>query len=273
MGERAGEALSVRIADYPFWLITARSMQYSWGGNVGIQLIKEVADNVAGHGNVVMNRGAAERLGIADGDLVEVRSPLNETKGRVMLCEGIRPDTLLMIGQFDHWATPFAKDFHAPSMNALVPMLLDLTDATGSSADLVKVKITTLGERSMTRWAMVADLERCVGCQTCTAACRHANATSPAVQWRKVLDIEAGTYPNVSRIFVPVGCQHCADPPCMHVCPTTATRQRADGIVTSTTTSASAAPIARSPVPTRHGSSFMSSILLMMRPLRTRLSV
>jgi Fe-S-cluster-containing dehydrogenase component/DMSO reductase anchor subunit len=84
----------------------------------------------------------------------------------------------------------------------------------------------------MTRWAMVADLERCVGCQTCTAACRHANATSPAVQWRKVLDIEAGTFPNVSRTFVPVGCQHCADPPCMHVCPTTATRQRADGIVT-----------------------------------------
>lgn len=84
----------------------------------------------------------------------------------------------------------------------------------------------------MTRWAMVADLERCVGCQTCTAACRHANATPPAVQWRKVLDIEAGAYPNVSRIFVPVGCQHCADPPCMHVCPTTATRQRADGIVT-----------------------------------------
>jgi len=84
----------------------------------------------------------------------------------------------------------------------------------------------------MTRWVMLADLERCVGCQTCTAACRHANATSPAVQWRKVLDIEAGTYPNVSRTFVPVGCQHCNDPPCMHVCPTTATRQRTDGIVT-----------------------------------------
>ena len=84
----------------------------------------------------------------------------------------------------------------------------------------------------MTRWTMVADLERCVGCQTCTAACRHANATSPAVQWRKVLDVEAGAFPNVSRTFVPVGCQHCADPPCMHVCPSTATRQRADGIVT-----------------------------------------
>jgi phenylacetyl-CoA:acceptor oxidoreductase subunit 1 len=79
---------------------------------------------------------------------------------------------------------------------------------------------------------MIADLERCVGCQTCTAACRHANATSPAVQWRKVLDVESGTYPNVHRTFVPVGCQHCADPPCVPVCPTGATRQRADGIVT-----------------------------------------
>jgi phenylacetyl-CoA:acceptor oxidoreductase len=137
----------VRIEDYPFWLLTARSMQYSWGGNVGIQLIKEVADNVAGHGSVVMNHAAAEKLGIDDGDRVEVRSPLNRTEGRVMLCEGIRPDTLLMIGQFDHWATPFAKEFAAPSMNALMPMLLDLTDATGSSADLVKVTVTRLGAR------------------------------------------------------------------------------------------------------------------------------
>jgi phenylacetyl-CoA:acceptor oxidoreductase subunit 1 len=79
---------------------------------------------------------------------------------------------------------------------------------------------------------MIADLERCVGCQTCTAACRHANATSPAVQWRRVLDVEVGDYPHVSRTFVPVGCQHCADPPCMHVCPSTATRRRPDGIVT-----------------------------------------
>jgi phenylacetyl-CoA:acceptor oxidoreductase subunit 1 len=84
----------------------------------------------------------------------------------------------------------------------------------------------------MTRWAMVADLRRCVGCQTCTASCRHANATPPGVQWRRVLDVETGEYPDVRRTFLPVGCQHCADPPCLTVCPTTATRKRADGIVT-----------------------------------------
>lgn len=84
----------------------------------------------------------------------------------------------------------------------------------------------------MTRWAMVADLRRCVGCQTCTASCKHANATPPGVQWRRVLDIEVGEYPDVQRAFVPMGCQHCDEPACVPVCPTQATRKRADGIVT-----------------------------------------
>lgn len=84
----------------------------------------------------------------------------------------------------------------------------------------------------MTRYAMVADLNRCVGCQTCTAACKHANATAPGVQWRKVLDFEVGEFPQVNRAFIPVGCMHCEDPPCMDVCPSTATKKRDDGIVT-----------------------------------------
>jgi phenylacetyl-CoA:acceptor oxidoreductase len=66
----------------------------------------------------------------------------------VILRRGIRPDTLLMIGQFDHWVTPFAKDQGTPSMNRLVPMLMDLTDATGSGADLVRVKVTAGGGAS-----------------------------------------------------------------------------------------------------------------------------
>ncbi len=84
----------------------------------------------------------------------------------------------------------------------------------------------------MTRWVLVADLRVCVGCQTCTASCKQANATSPDVQWRRVLDFETGNFPDVGRVFVPVGCMHCEQPPCMDVCPSTATGQRDDGIVT-----------------------------------------
>ncbi len=83
----------------------------------------------------------------------------------------------------------------------------------------------------MTRWAMAVDLNRCVGCQTCTAACKHVNATAPGVQWRKVLDFEVGEFPDVHRAFIPVGCMHCDNPPCLDVCPSTATKKRDDGIV------------------------------------------
>jgi phenylacetyl-CoA:acceptor oxidoreductase len=125
----------------PFWLLTSRSMQYAWGGNVGMQMIKEVADNIAGHGGVIMNAGEARKRGIRDGDWLSIATPEAQVKAKAVLRQGIRPDTLLLLGQFGHWATPVAKDFGMPSMNPLVPMSLALTDATGSGADLVKVRL------------------------------------------------------------------------------------------------------------------------------------
>ncbi len=136
----------IDIADFPFWVVTARSMQLAWGSNSDLPMIREVADNVAGHSGVIMNKSRALELGIEDGDLVEVRSPLAAVQGRVILRQGIRPDTLLMIGQFGHWKTPVAKDLAIPSMNALVPMLMDTTDSTGSGSDIVKAAITRVGD-------------------------------------------------------------------------------------------------------------------------------
>ena len=136
IGQTGGEP-----ADYPFWLLTSRSMQYAWGGNVGMQLIKEVADNVAGHRGVIINTRTAGQLGIGDGDAIEIATPQRRVHGRAVLRQGIRPDTLLLIGQFDHWATPLAKDFGMPSLNSLATMSLAQTDATGSGADIVRVAI------------------------------------------------------------------------------------------------------------------------------------
>jgi phenylacetyl-CoA:acceptor oxidoreductase len=128
-------------AEFPFWALTARSMQYAWGANVGIPMINEVALNVAGHKGVIVNRGAARKLGIAEGDPVEIESVAGATRGYAVLREGIRPDTILMIGQFDHWVTPIANEFRLASLNSVSPMALSLTDATGSGADLVRVKL------------------------------------------------------------------------------------------------------------------------------------
>jgi phenylacetyl-CoA:acceptor oxidoreductase len=127
--------------DFPFWLLTSRSMQYAWGGNVGMQMIKEVADNIAGHGGVILNTSRARQLGVEEGDWLEIATAQHSVRAKAVLRQGIRPDTLLLLGQFGHWATPVAKDFGMPSMNSLVPMSLALTDATGSGADIVRVAL------------------------------------------------------------------------------------------------------------------------------------
>jgi len=47
-----------------------------------------------------------------------------------------------MIGQFDHWKTPVAKDFQLASLNSVTALSLSLTDSTGSGADIARVKLS-----------------------------------------------------------------------------------------------------------------------------------
>ena len=75
----------------------------------------------------------------------------------------------------------------------------------------------------MKRYGMVIDLRLCISCNACTVACKAEHGTGPGVFWCKVLEKETGKYPKVRRLFIPVLCNHCADPPCEKVCPTGAT--------------------------------------------------
>ncbi|MBI4241756.1 MAG: molybdopterin-dependent oxidoreductase [Candidatus Rokubacteria bacterium] len=130
-----------RPEEFPLWLLTSRSMQYSWGADVSLPVLAEVARLVVGHFGVMLNRRTGLALGIQDGDLVEIESPTGRTKGRAILREGVRPDVAVALQQFGHWATPVARDLGMPSLNQVSAIDLDLTDATGSGADLVRVAI------------------------------------------------------------------------------------------------------------------------------------
>lgn len=81
------------------------------------------------------------------------------------------------------------------------------------------------------RWGMVIDLAKCMRCHACVAACRVEHFLPLHVTWAKLIAYEEddGEYAEVSTY--PVRCNHCADPPCVPVCPTGATFQRDDGIV------------------------------------------
>jgi len=81
------------------------------------------------------------------------------------------------------------------------------------------------------RYAMVIDLQKCVGCNSCTVACRAEQGTPAGVHFHKVVKYEAGRYPNAKMKFLPMPCMHCQNPPCLKVCPTGATYQCEDGLV------------------------------------------
>lgn len=82
----------------------------------------------------------------------------------------------------------------------------------------------------MTKLGMVIDLSRCTGCHTCANACKLSNNVPMGMLWNRVLtdgsdvmDGAQGTYPDLTRRYVPLACQHCENPACLKVCPTGAT--------------------------------------------------
>ena len=90
----------------------------------------------------------------------------------------------------------------------------------------------------MTQYAIITDLNRCVGCLACTVACKAVNNVPVGAFWIKTLRVGpnpieggSGDWPDVEMYFLPIQCQHCADPECVKVCPTGASHKAADGTV------------------------------------------
>ena len=84
----------------------------------------------------------------------------------------------------------------------------------------------------MARWGMVIDLKRCVGCYACMIACKQEHFLPPDIFWGRLVVGETGKYPAVTKQLYPVLCNHCEEAACVKACPSGATTQREDGIVT-----------------------------------------
>jgi phenylacetyl-CoA:acceptor oxidoreductase 27-kDa subunit len=83
----------------------------------------------------------------------------------------------------------------------------------------------------MTRWGMVIDLAKCVGCDACTVACKMENLSPGSIYYAPVFHAEVGKFPHAHSVFIPTLCMHCDDPPCMKACAPKAITKRKDGIV------------------------------------------
>ncbi len=81
------------------------------------------------------------------------------------------------------------------------------------------------------QYGFLIDNSKCIGCHACSTACKSENEVPLGVYRTWVKTTETGRYPDTQRHFQVTRCNHCSDPPCVRICPTSSMYQRPDGIV------------------------------------------
>jgi molybdopterin-containing oxidoreductase family iron-sulfur binding subunit len=129
------------------------------------------------------------------------------------------------MSDFDFQRRSFLKTTLGATAIAIAPGMLLFEVAHGKPE----------GADAKVRWGMLIDTAQCSeGCNACVGACNRENGLSGGTtatdsQWiRKINLKDTG---NGRELSLPMMCQHCEHPPCVDVCPTTASFKRADGIV------------------------------------------
>jgi formate dehydrogenase iron-sulfur subunit len=63
------------------------------------------------------------------------------------------------------------------------------------------------------------DMTKCIGCRSCEVACNEQNGNPADLRWRRIGEIEGGTWPDTSRYYLSMGCNHCLSADCLRGCP------------------------------------------------------
>ena len=129
------------------------------------------------------------------------------------------------MSDIDNQRRNFLKTSVGAAAVAIAPGMMLFQVAQGSTAEA----------SSKVRWGMLIDTAQCKsGCDDCVTACNRENGLSGETkstdpQWIRKIEIKDAS--TGRELSLPMMCQHCANPPCVDVCPTTASFKRADGIV------------------------------------------
>ncbi len=102
---------------------------------------------------------------------------------------------------------------------------------SGLIVSLKPIRAETSANTAGKRFAMVINIEKCIGCHACVASCKAENNVPLGVFRTWVEEHEKGEYPNASLFFAPKLCNQCDKPPCVQACPVKATYRREDGLV------------------------------------------
>lgn len=80
-------------------------------------------------------------------------------------------------------------------------------------------------------YGFVIDNRLCIGCHACTVACKTEHSDPVGINKTWVQYLEKGVHPRAERAFHVLRCNHCANAPCVEICPTASLSVRKDAIV------------------------------------------
>ncbi len=113
------------------------------------------------------------------------------------------------------------------------------TVAAGLAANIYPVSAS--GAASADAWGMLIDLTRCIGCNSCSLACKEANRLPKPQGVPDKLDSDAYTFValrevpaangKLDAVYVKRQCMHCQHPGCASACTVGALRKTAEGPV------------------------------------------
>jgi anaerobic selenocysteine-containing dehydrogenase/Fe-S-cluster-containing dehydrogenase component len=114
------------------------------------------------------------------------------------------------------------------------PLTLPLPEGYDRERDIYPVH-----EHKTYRWAMVVDLDKCIGCGACAVACYAENnlgvvGLKRMIEQREMSWLMVQRYQDPERMekitFLPMLCQHCDNAPCESVCPVFAPHHSKEGL-------------------------------------------
>ena len=100
---------------------------------------------------------------------------------------------------------------------------------TGMQCGNYSIDIPPLNEGEQYRFHF--DATACVGCRCCEVACNEQNNNPADIKWRRVGEMEGGSFPDTLLLFNSMSCNHCIDPACLIGCPTNSYIKFDNGIV------------------------------------------
>ena len=135
-----------------------------------------------------------------------------------------------------------ALPLHDRAIEGQSPALVRLTEnglvfdrVAPADSSLAEVKTSLIPARKPgpgEQYRFHFDMTKCIGCRSCEVACNEQNGNPAEINWRRIGELEGGSWPETQRHYLSMGCNHCLSADCLRGCPVDAyTKDPLTGIV------------------------------------------